>query len=295
MSKLREEMIRAMKLRNFSDKTQESYLYQIIKLAGHYGKSPIQLTHRELQDYLIYMKEKLDLSFSSCNVARSAIRFLYGNVLKDEDIYIAIPAQRTPRFLPEVLSVEEVMALINATTGFRNRMLLMTAYSAGLRLEELVCLKPIHIDGKRQVIRVVQGKGQKDRYTTLSQVFLKELRQYWQMYKPGEWLFYSTNPEKQISKSTVQKIFTNAKKKAGINRARGIHTLRHCFATHMLEAGYDIRRIQKMMGHKSISTTMIYLHVSRESVSNIKSPLDLYYNDATAFPAEWEDQNVLAN
>lgn len=116
MSKLREEMIRAMKLRNFSDKTQESYLYQIIKLAGHYGKSPIQLTHRELQDYLIYMKEKLDLSFSSCNVARSAIRFLYGNVLKDEDIYIAIPAQRTPGFLPEVLSVEEVMALINATT-----------------------------------------------------------------------------------------------------------------------------------------------------------------------------------
>ncbi|MFO7884005.1 MAG: tyrosine-type recombinase/integrase [Desulfobacteraceae bacterium] len=101
--------------------------------------------------------------------------------------------------------------------------------------------------------------------------------------------------QKQISKSTVQKIFINAKKKAGINRARGIHTLRHCFATHMLEAGYDIRRIQKMMGHKSISTTMIYLHVSRESVSNIKSPLDLYYKDATAFPAEWEDQNVLAN
>ena len=156
MTKLREEMIRAMKLRNFSPKTRESYLYQIIKLAGHYGKSPDQLTHRELQDYLIYMKEKLNLSFSSCNVARSAIRFFYGNVLKDEDIYIAIPALRTPRYLPEVLSVEEVMALINAATGFRNRMLLMTAYSAGLRLEELVCLKPGHIDGKRQVIRVVQ-------------------------------------------------------------------------------------------------------------------------------------------
>ena len=271
MTKLREEMIRAMKLRIFSDKTQESYLYQIIKLAGYYGKSPDQLTHRELQDYLIYMKEKLDLSFSSCNVARSAIRFFYGNVLKDEDIYIAIPAQRTPRYLPEVLSVEEVMALINAATGFRNRMLLMTAYSAGLRLEELVCLKPGHIDGKRQVIRVVQGTGQKDRYTTLSEVLLKELRQYWQMYKPVEWLFYSTSSEKQMSKSTVQKVFTNAKKRAGINRARGIHTLRHCFATHMLEAGYDIRRIQKMMGHKSISTTMTYLHVSRESVMSLFS------------------------
>ena len=115
------------------------------------------------------------------------------------------------------------------------------------------------------------------------------------MYKPVEWLFYSTSPEKQISKSTVQKVFTNAKKRAGINRARGIHTLRHCFATHMLEAGYDIRRIQKMMGHKSISTTMTYLHVSRESVSKIKSPMDLYYKDTTAFPSEWEGQNVLAN
>ena len=295
MTKLRDEMIRAMKLRNFSNKTQESYLYQITKLAGHYGKSPDELSHKELQDYLIHLKENLDLSFSSCNVARSAIRFLYGKVLKDENIHIAIPAQHTPKFLPEVLSVEEVMTLINAATGFRNRMLLMTAYSAGLRLEELVCLKPGHIDGKRQVIRVVQGKGKKDRYTTLSEVLLKELRQYWQMFKPSEWLFYSTDPGKQMSKSTVQKVFTNAKKRAGINRARGIHTLRHCFATHMLEAGYDIRRIQKMMGHKSISTTMTYLHVSRESVSKIKSPMDLYYKNTTAFPSEWEGQNVLAN
>ena len=135
MTPLRQEMIRSMKLRNFFPKAQESYLCQITKLAGHYDKSPDKLTHKDLQDYLIHMKEGLDLSFSSCNVARSAIRFLYGKVLKDEDIYIAIPAQHTPRFLPEVLSVEEVMALINATTNLRNRMLLMTAYSAGLRLE----------------------------------------------------------------------------------------------------------------------------------------------------------------
>lgn len=295
MTKLRQEMIRAMKLRNFSPKTQQAYLFQIQKLSANHGRSPDLISHRELQDYLIYMKEKEDLSFSSCNVARSAIRFFYGNILKDEDIYIAMPAQRTPKFLPEVLSVEEVMKLIDSTTNFRNRLLLMTVYSSGLRLEELVSLKVGHIDSKRMIIRVVQGKGQKDRYTTLSKILLKELKQYWQIYKPHEWLFYVKTPEKQMSKSTVQKIYTNAKKKAEINRGRGIHTLRHCFATHMLEAGYDIRRIQKMMGHKNVSTTMTYLHVSRESVSSITSPLDLHYNNSATGPAEWREDDVLAN
>lgn len=276
MTTLRFEMTRAMKLRNFSDRTIDSYLYQIKQLAGHYNKSPDQLSHEKLQDYLIYMKEEQALSFSTCNVARSAIRFLYGNVLKDQDINIAIPAQRTPTYLPEVLSIEDVLQLIDATTNLRNRMLLMTAYTGGLRLEELVSLKLEHIDSKRMVIRVVQGKGNKDRYTTLSQTLLAGLKAYYLAYKPVEWLFYSTHPEKALAKSSAQKIYSNCKKKTGITRGRGIHTLRHCFATHMLEAGYDIRRIQKMMGHKNISTTLIYLHVSCESVSNIKSPLDMY-------------------
>lgn len=295
MTKLRQEMIRAMKLRNFSPKTQQAYLTQIKRLSAHYERSPDLMSHRELQDYLIYMKEEENLTFSSCNVARSAIRFFYGNVLKDEDIYISIPAQRTPKFLPEVLSAEEVMKLIDSTTNFRNRLLLMTAYAGGLRLEELVSLKVGHIDSKRMIIRIVQGKGQKDRYTTLSKILLEELKQYWRIYRPHKWLFYVKEPEKQMSKSTVQKIFTNAKKKAGIKRGRGIHTLRHCFATHMLEAGYDIRRIQKMMGHKSVSTTMIYLHVSRESVSSITSPLDMHYNNSVAGPAEWREDNVPAS
>ena len=276
MTELRQEMIRQMKLRNFSIRTQESYIYQIKSLAQHFNRSPDKISHKELQDYLIYLKEDRSLSFRSCNVARSAIRFLYGKVLDDQEICLSIPSQRTPKFLPEVLSVEEVMEIISATTTFRNKLLLMTAYSGGLRLGELVTLGTRHIDSKRMVIRVEQGKGKKDRYTTLSELLVKELRKYWEIYRPGHWLFYSTSPEKPLSKSSVQKIYTNAKKKAGIHRGQGIHTLRHCFATHMLEAGYDIRRIQKMLGHSNVSTTMIYLHVSRESVSKVQSPLDIY-------------------
>ena len=276
MTELRQEMIRQMKLRNFSKRTQDSYIYQIKNLARHFNRSPDKLSHKELQDYLIYLKEERNLSFRSCNVARSAIRFLYGKVLEDQEICLSIPSQRTPKFLPEVLSVEEVKDIISATTTLRNRLLLMAAYSGGLRLGELVALGVRHIDSKRMVIQVEQGKGKKDRYTTLSELFLSELQVYWEVYRPGEWLFYSTSPEKPISKSSVQKIYTNAKKKAGIHRGQGIHTLRHCFATHMLEAGYDIRRIQKMLGHSNVSTTMVYLHVSRESVSRVQSPLDIY-------------------
>ncbi|MBU1169570.1 MAG: site-specific integrase [Proteobacteria bacterium] len=289
MTVLRQDMIRPMKVRNFSVKTQDAYLYHIDKLARHYKRSPDKLSHVELQDYLIYMKESIGLSFSSCNVARSAIRFLYRNILNDETIAMAIPAQRTPKHLPEVLSFEEVMVLINGTKCFRDRLLLMTAYSSGLRLEELVSLKLEHIDSKRMVIRVVQGKGNKDRYTTLSENLLKELREYWRIYKPKDWLFYSTTPENPLSKSSAQKIFSSTKKRTGITRGHGIHTLRHCFATHMLEAGYDIHRIQRMLGHKNLATTMIYLHVTRESISKIKSPLDIYMADEPLAQSPWED------
>ncbi|WP_459925956.1 tyrosine-type recombinase/integrase [Desulfatiferula olefinivorans] len=204
---------------------------------------------------------------------------------------MAIPGQKTPKYLPEVLSFDTVMAVIDATKNLRDRLLLMTAYSSGLRLEELVSLKPEHIDSKRMLIRVVQGKGNKDRYTTLSEKLLKELRNYWRLYKPKEWLFYSIHPETPLSKSSAQKIFSNAKKKAGITQGHGIHTLRHCFATHSLEAGYDIHRIQRMLGHKNLSTTMVYLHVTKESIAQIKSPLDIFMADELTEKSPWEDDH----
>ena len=291
MTALREEMVRAMKMRNFSVKTQDSYLYCIERLTRHYKQSPDKISHVEIQNYLISMREDLGLSFSTCNVARSAIRFIYQHVLHDETISMAIPGQKTPKHLPEVLSFETVMALIDAAKNFRDRLLLMTAYSSGLRLAELVSLKLEHIDSKRMLIRVVQGKGNKDRYTTLSEKLLKELRNYYRIYKPTDWLFYSTHPGNPLSTSSAQKIFSAAKKKAGITQGRGIHTLRHCFATHMLEAGYDIHRIQRMLGHKNLSTTMVYLNVTRESISQIKSPLDIYMADEPTEKSPWEDDH----
>ena len=159
-------------------------------------------------------------------------------------------------------------------TPGKHRIILMTACSAGLRVSEVVSLKLRHIDSARMLIFVEDGKGVKDRHTILSKKLLENLRNYWQSYRPTKWLFPSPDPEKHISRSTAQKLFANAKKKAGISRGRGIHTLRHCFATHLLEAGYDISTIQKLLGHRHLSSTLIYLHVSKKVISAVKSPLD---------------------
>jgi site-specific recombinase XerD len=155
----------------------------------------------------------------------------------------------------------------------------MAVYSAGLRLSEVVSLKPNHIDSQRMLIRVEGGKGRKDRNTILSERLLTSLRSYWRLYKPSYWLFPSKDPEKHISRDTTQKIYYRAKKKAGITKGKGIHTLRHCFATHLLEAGYDIRKIQVLLGHKHVTTTTIYLHISNKAISMVKSPLDFIWSD----------------
>lgn len=275
MSHLRNEMIRMMELCNFSSKTQAAYLSQVEKLSRYYKKSPDKISEREIQDYLLYLQKEMNLSFSSCNVARSGIRFFNEKVLRKtaEDLYI--PKRKTPKNLPVVLSPEEVIKIIDSTNNLRNRLMLMTAYSGGLRLGEVVHLQPGNIDSKRMVIRIEQGKGQKDRYTVLSHVLLDELRSYWISYKPERWLFYGNDPAKPIHKATLQKIYSNAKRRAGITKKGGIHTLRHSFATHLLEAGYDIRRIQIMLGHKSLSTTLVYLHVARDMIGKTISPLDM--------------------
>ncbi|MBW2154996.1 MAG: tyrosine-type recombinase/integrase [Deltaproteobacteria bacterium] len=174
-----------------------------------------------------------------------------------------------------MLSHEEVEHLFEAAANFKHRVFLMTTYGEGLRVSEVVCLKPIHIESDRMMIRVDQGKGNKDRYSLLSQRLLEELRLYWKTYQPGRYLFSGKDPNKPMPIGTAQRIYYTAKRKAGIKRATGIHTLRHCFATHLLEAGTDIRTIQMLMGHKSVSTTMVYLQVTRKKISSTRSPLDL--------------------
>ncbi|MCP4139587.1 MAG: tyrosine-type recombinase/integrase, partial [Chloroflexi bacterium] len=213
---------------------------------------------------------------SSTNQAFSAFRLFYADLLKWNKTRFHIPPRPKMKQLPVVWSVEEVVAIIDSTRNLKHRALLMTTYTAGLRVSEVVRLRPEHIESKRMLIRVDQGKGKKDRYTLLSAKTLETLRDYWRAYKPGEWLFSGKDRGKPMPIGTAQKIFYNAKKRSGITRGKGIHTLRHCFATHLIDAGVDVYTVKRMMGHASLSTTAKYVHVTKEKISKIVSPFDLH-------------------
>jgi len=289
MSELRNKMIRAMELKDFADRTQESYLGVVKGIAKFYGKSPELLSQKEVDDYLLHLR-KIGKSASTRNVAISGLRFLYEQVLNSEDISLKFPRRRNPKILPEVLSTSEVASLLDAPDNIKHRVILMTAYSAGLRLSEIANLKVNHINSARMQIRVDQGKGRKDRDTLLSKRLIKELRIYYKAYRPDSWLFYSTKRQRPMCTASIQRIYRSAKKKAGVTKGRGIHTLRHCFATHLLEAGCDLRRIQLLMGHRSLATTMVYLHVSNTGLANVTSPLDRL-PDTDEHSIDWEDDS----
>jgi len=275
MTPLRQKMINDMKLRRFSTSTQQAYEDAVAGLAKFFNQAPDRLNEENVQAYLLHLMEKRKLSWSSCNVAVSGLRFFYGKTLGRHSMCLAIPPAKQKKQLPEILSAEEVERLFASAINPKHRMVLMTTYAGGLRVSEVVRLKVNHIESDRMMIRVDDGKGNKDRYTILSERLLKELRIYWTMYRPTLWLFPAKDPKKPMHKGTAQKIYYTAKKRAKITRGKGIHTLRHCFATHMLEAGEDPRTIQVLMGHSSIVTTMVYLQVTRKKLASTKSPLDL--------------------
>ena len=276
MDTLRSKMIDAMKLRRFSPKTQESYLAAVTGLANYYHSPPDQLDFERIKAYLLHLTVERGLSWSTCNVAVSAFRFFYGEVLCWQRVNLPIPPRKKPSKLPEVLSRQELERLFACAYPPRNRILLMTTYAAGLRVSEVVNLKPKDIQSNRMMIRVEQAKGSKDRYTILSARLLEELRLYWKLYKPRTWLFpASRDPNRKMDIGRAQKIYYEAKRRASITRGHGIHTLRHCFATHLLEAGVDLRTIQTLMGHNSITTTMRYLQVRRQILDSNQSLLDL--------------------
>jgi len=290
MTPLRQRMIKEMQLREFSPRTQESYLSAVEGLARHYSRSPEKICQEEIEDYLLYLRQEKAQSQSTCNVVISGLKFLYNHTIKCKQIRLELPPRKGIRKLPEVLSRQEVYRVISQPANIKYRTMLMTAYSAGLRSSELVRLKPEHIDSSRMVIRVIQGKGNKDRNTILSERLLDQLRIYWQACRPQKWLFPSRNSEQHISQSSIGREFNRAKRKAGITKGKGIHTLRHSFATHLLEAGYDIRKIQLLLGHTSLSTTSIYLHVSRKSMEKMKSPFD-FAIDEDIESSPWEDND----
>jgi site-specific recombinase XerD len=291
MSELRNKMIRMMELKDFSPRTQESYLAAVAGLAKFYMKSPDQLSQKEVEDYLLHLK-MMGKSSSTRNVALCGIRFLLEQTLDEAPIRLNIPKRRQPKILPEVLSRGEVSLVIDAPANLKHRLILMTAYSAGLRLSEIVNLKVSHIDSAQMMIRVEQGKGRKDRYTLLSNRLLEELRTYWKVYRPESWLFFSKTRDCPMCPTSIQRMYTRAKHDAGVTKGHGIHTLRHCFATHLLEAGYDLRKIQLLLGHRSLSTTVVYLHVSRGGLSKVRSPLDFIDEpEDKAVPWEVEHDN----
>lgn len=275
MGALRTKMIDAMKLRRFSPKTQQAYLAAVAGIARFYNQSPDSISPDQIHDYLLHLTVVRALSWSTCNVAVSALRFFYFETLHWDHLSLPIPPRKKPSKLPEILSSQELDRLFACSSPPKSRLLLMTTYSAGLRVSEVVHLKVSDIDSQRMMIRIQQAKGMKDRYSILSQTLLEELRLYWKLYRPASWLFPSQQPLKPMQIGTAQKIYHRAKQRAGITKGLGIHTLRHCFATHLLEAGVDLRTIQTLMGHSSITTTQRYLQVRRQMIDSNQARFDL--------------------
>jgi site-specific recombinase XerD len=269
-----------LRIRNYAASTQKNYIAQVAKFALYFGKSPEFLGPDHVRQYQIHLLDVDKVSYSEFNCAVSALRFLYKTTLRREWMTERIPFPRGAKRLPVVLSQNEVQRLFAATANLKHRTILMTIYASGPRLSELLHLRLQDIDSERNVIRIDQGKGRKDRYTLLPDSLLQTLRTYWRAFgsknhRPTDWLFPGRPRERCLCSSTVEEFCRKAAKLAGIRKRTTPHTLRHSFATHLLEAGTDLRTIQILLGHRSLRTTAIYLHVARKKVLSTASPLDL--------------------
>lgn len=273
MTVLRQRMLEDLRVRNRALRTQRTYISEVAKFARHYGKSPDQLGEEDVHRYQVHLVDK-GTSWSLFNQAVSALRFLYRTTLGKDDVVKRIPFAKSPRKLPVVLSRQEVMQLLDKIANMKHLALLMLAYSAGLRLSELAHLRVTDIDSEQMVIHVHAGKGDKDRILPLSPLVLTILREYWREARPRDWLFSGKWPDRPITVSSIQKVLGKARETAGIKKNVTMHTLRHCFATHHLEAGTDLPTLQVLMGHSSLQTTSRYLHISTARLWSAKSPLD---------------------
>jgi len=270
---LRQRTIETLKLGHYSERTIKTYIDWLARLGEHCRRSPAELTNEQVQAFLLYLIDERKLAWSSVNQALAAIRFLFEKVLGRPRADLRVPGRRKVTRRAGVYSKEQVAQLLSMAHNPKHRALLMCVYGAGLRVGEVVVLKPEHIESQRGLIRVEQGKGRKDRYTLLPNRLLDELRGYYRCFHPGEWLFFGRDRDKPLPVGTAQKTFYLVRNRAGIGHG-GIHTLRHCFATHLLEAGADIFELKRMMGHSAIKTTSGYIHISREHLQSVPSPLD---------------------
>jgi integrase/recombinase XerD len=274
MTPLRRCMIEEMKLRNLAPRTIEVYVSRVAHYARYFGRGPEVLGREEVRSYLLHLVQEKKVSWSVYNQTVAALRFLYEVILDRQGVLVRIVCPKQPKRLPVVLSLEEVTRFFGAIIGVKHRAILMTAYAAGLRISEVVALRVEDIDSKRMVLRVRQGKGRKDRNVMLSPRLLTLLREYWKIARPTDWLFPGQVLGHPITVGTVHRICVQAAQAAGLDKHVTVHTLRHSFATHLLEAGTNIRTIQMLLGHRNIKTTAVYTHISPIALETTRSPLD---------------------
>ena len=273
MTALRRRMLEDMRVRNLAPSTQKTYIEHVARFARYAGRSPAELGPDTIRAYLTTERHVMPASLA---IAVAALRFLYGVTLqKPWPIAAVIPTPRQPQTLPVILSPAEVVQFLDAVKAPHHRTILTTCYAAGLRISEAVHLTVAAIDSQRMVLRVVQGKGQKDRYVMLSPRLLAIMREWWPRCRSRHWLFPGAHPERPITTHAVDKACRQARRRAGLTKPVRPHSLRHAFAVHLLEAGTDLRRIQLLLGHRSLDTTARYLRIANTAVCATASPLDL--------------------
>ena len=277
MSPLRKKMFDDMTVRGLSENTKKLYDRAVAGLVRFCRRSPDIITKQEVQDYLLYLIKERGLSWSSCNVYAQGIRFFHRITLERPEPYFYVPTAKQENKLPVLLNGEQIASLFKTADNPKHRAILITAYAAGLRVSELTNLRVEDIDSQRMTIRISQGKGKKDRVVPLSPRLLEELRNYWRQMKvkPTVWLFPGRCADGRMSRAGIARIYSDIKAKAGITSAGGIHTLRHCYATTLLESGVALYSIQRHLGHTSIRSTMHYLRLAKSTDNEAVSPLDL--------------------
>ena len=281
MGKFRDAMSDAMALRGLAPRTRVAYLYWIRRLVKFSRVTPDQLTAERVRAFLLDLTQEQKLSFSSFNQALNAARFFFIEVLRQPFVVEGLRFQRPAQVLPVVMNDEEMRGLLGAAASLRDRALLETAYATGMRLGEVLHLRVTDIDSRRMVIRVEQGKGRKDRYVMLSVSLLQTLRTYWLERKPRVILFPGKGGKKPLDPTSVQKAFQRARERAKISKPISFHTLRHSFATHLLEDGANVRTIQSLLGHRSLESTQSYTHLAKNYLNQTKSPLDRLRGEET--------------
>ena len=275
MTVLRTRMIEKLRLKNYSVRTEQAYVAAVAHFARHFGRSPDELGPDEIRQWQLYLQNEKQASWSYFNQAMSALRFFYREILGRDELIPRLSYMRRERRLPVVPSISEVGAFLDAIDNPEYRMVLTVVYGCGLRLLEATRIEVRDIDSKRMLVHVRQGKGKKDRYVTLSPLLLEMLRSYWRQSRPKRLLFPAPDdPNKPLNPTTIQKHCQKVCLRGGMKKRITPRTLRHAFATHLLEGGANIRVVQTLLGHSSVHTTEIYTHVSDEAIRNVVSPLD---------------------